>query len=476
MDLFSLSPLPGLLLCTSLTLIFLWSFFTLTKHKSRSANLPPGKVGYPIIGETLQFLLLFRKACQEKFISERRKKYSSDVFLTSLFGHDMVFFCGPAANKFLFSNESKLVASWWPKSINKLFYSDSSVSSTSMVVKSKLSRELIAVFLKPNAVQGFVPAMDRVARELIRKEWEPKAGREVVVYEMAKKYTFELACQLLAGIEDPEHWAGFHDRFASVLAGITSVPIDFPDARFLREKIAVIIKERKSRLQKEENPSIPDLVSGYLLTPDENGKFRSVEDTAEKILGTMIGAFETTSMALTFTIKYLAELPHVYQEVFKEIMEIAKAKGPGELLTWGDIQKMRYTWNVVCETMRLAPPAQIAFKEALTDFTFAGYTIPKGWKICWSFHSTHKDPAYFPDPDEFNPSRFEGTGPAPYTYVPFGGGNRMCPGKEYARQEILVFIYNLVKKFHWKKLIPNDRIVFKSPENGLPICLTAHET
>ncbi|KAE9446229.1 hypothetical protein C3L33_21872, partial [Rhododendron williamsianum] len=306
-----------------------------------------------------------------------------------------------------------------------------------MVVKSKLSRDLIAVFLKPNAVQGFVPAMDRVARELIRKEWEPKAGREVVVYEMAKKYTFELACQLLAGIEDPEHWAGFHDRFASVLAGITSVPIDFPD---------------------------------------ENGKFRSVEDTAEKILGTMIGAFETTSMALTFTIKYLAELPHVYQEVFKEIMEIANAKGPGELLTWGDIQKMRYTWNVVCETMRLAPPAQIAFKEALTDFTFAGYTIPKGWKICWSFHSTHKDPVYFPNPEEFDPTRFEGNGPTPYTYVPFGGGNRMCPGKEYARQEILVFIYNLVKKFHWKKLIPNDRVVFKSPENGLPICLTAHET
>ncbi|KAI8530600.1 hypothetical protein RHMOL_Rhmol11G0071900 [Rhododendron molle] len=410
-----------------------------------------------------------------------------------------------------------------------------------MVVRSKLSRELIAVFLKPNAVQSFVPAMDRVARELVRKEWEPMAGREVVVYEMAKKYTFELACQLLAGIEDPEHWAGFHDRFASVLAGITSVPIDFPgttfskaikDARFLRKKIGVIIKEGKSRLEKEENPSIPDLVSGYLLTPDENGKFRSVDDTAEKILGIMIGAFETTSMALTFTIKISRRASPCLSRGFQrfnfslpttlgalheaamegiikistrvldpntqfsyrwkewawrgcrydfgmeaiEIMEIAKAKGPGELLTWGDIQKMRYTWNVVCETMRLAPPAQIAFKEALTDFTFAGYTIPKGWKICWSFHSTHKDPAYFPNPEEFDPTRFEGNGPTTYTYVPFGGGNRMCLGKEYARQEILVFIYNLVKKFHRKKLIPNDRVVFKSPENGLPICLTAHET
>ncbi|KAH7832824.1 hypothetical protein Vadar_000332 [Vaccinium darrowii] len=485
MDLFSLSPLAALLFCTSLTLIFLFSFFPLSKHKSPNANLPPGKVGYPMIGETLQYLLFFQKGQQDKFISERRTKYSSDVFLTSLFGHEMFFFCGPAANKFLFSNENKLVASWWPKAIDKLFYSDPSVSSTSIVVKSKLSRELIAVFLKPNTVQSFTATMDRVAREHIEKYWEPEAGGEVVVYEAAKKYTFDLACKLLAGIENPEHWTEFHDKFASVLAGMTSVPIDLPgttfrkaikDARFVSEKLVSIVKERKAMLEKEENPTIPDLVSGYLLTPDENGKFRTVEDTAEKIMGIMIGGFETTSMALTYTIKNLAELPHIYQEVYKEVMEIAKAKGPGELLSWSDIQKMRNTWNVVCEVMRLAPPAQIAFKEALTDFTFDGYRIPKESKVCWSFHSTHKDPAYFPNPEKFDPNRFEGNGPAPYTFVPFGGGQRMCPGKEYARIEILVFIYNLVKKFHWKKLIPNDKIIFKSPERGLPICLKPHET
>ncbi|CAK7351713.1 unnamed protein product, partial [Dovyalis caffra] len=51
-----------------------------------------------------------------------------------------------------------------------------------------------------------------------------------------------------------------------------------------------------------------------------------------------------------------------------------------ELFKWEDVRKMRHSWNVIFEVMRLLPPIYDAFREVIVYFTYVGYTIPKGSK------------------------------------------------------------------------------------------------
>ena len=61
--------------------------------------------------------------------------------------------------------------------------------------------------------------------------------------------------------------------------------------------------------------------------------------------------------------------------------EIAKGKPPGGFLTWEDLTKMKYTWRMALETLRMVPPVFAGFRTALKNIEFGGYLIPKGWKV-----------------------------------------------------------------------------------------------
>ncbi|XP_030944408.1 beta-amyrin 28-monooxygenase-like [Quercus lobata] len=472
------------LLLLFVSFITLSLFFLFYRHRSNftGPNLPPGKVGYPMIGESFEFFSTGWKGHPEKFIFDRMSKYSSEVFKTSLLGQPAAVFCGAAGNKFLFSNENKLVTAWWPDSVNKVFPSSLQTSSKE---EAKKMRKMLPNFLKPEALQRYIGIMDTIAQRHFKSGWENRD--EVLVFPLSKKYTFWLACRLFLSLEDPNHIARFDDPFKLLASGIISMPIDLPGtpfnraikaSNFIRKELVLIIKQRKIDLAEGKASPTQDILSHMLLTCDENGTYMNELDIADKILGLLIGGHDTASASCTFIVKYLAELPHIYDGVYKEQMEIAKSKAPGELLNWDDIQKMKYSWNVACEVLRLAPPLQGAFREVINEFIFNGFSIPKGWKLYWSANSTHKSAQYFPEPEKFDPSRFEGSGPAPYTFVPFGGGPRMCPGKEYARLEILVFMHNLVKRFKWEKVLPDEKIIvdpMPMPAKDLPIKLFPHK-
>ena len=228
-----------------------------SRLKSSSLKLPPGRKGWPVIGKILEFAFAARKGKPERFIEYRMKKYSPEVFRTSLMGENMAVMCGASGNRFLFSNEDKLVSSWWPTLMKKIVYFPTLLDNPStgnlLTPHSSLHQ-----FLKPEAIKHYVKIMDKH----IDMYWTSNINKEVKVYPLSEKHTFALSCQLFMNIEDPETVARISHGFDQILAGFISLPIDFPGTTFnraikanniLHRELVEIIKKRKKELEERES-------------------------------------------------------------------------------------------------------------------------------------------------------------------------------------------------------------------------------
>ena len=233
-------------------------------------------------------------------------------------GENMAVMCGASGNKFLFSNEDKLVTSWWPNLIKKILYFPSLLNDASTRDLTKPHRALLQ-FLKQ-----YVEIMDLMAHKHIDMDWAP--NKKVKVYLLSKKYTFALSCRLFLKIEDSEWVARISNDFDHIMAGFISLPIDIPGTTFnraikakniLHKELIEIIKKRKKELTEKRDLAAQDLLSHMLLVPDENGKVLNEMEISTYILGVLLASHETTSTAITFVLKYLSEFPDVYDAVLK---------------------------------------------------------------------------------------------------------------------------------------------------------------
>ncbi|XP_075504094.1 beta-amyrin 28-monooxygenase-like [Primulina tabacum] len=472
-----------LALVLSLALIAFTVALTFKFKRSGTRNqLPPGSFGWPILGETIEFL--FGKP--EKFVADRMRKYSPDIFKTKILGENTAVICGPNGHKFIFSNEQKYFTIFRPHPMQHLFrsYRYNAAAAPPPSPQIQRSEEMRTVrqqgFLKPEALKRYLPKMDSMTHQLLQDHW---AGKHVVLaHPAAKIITLTLASRFFLGINNPARISQLVKHFDKVTSGLHSIMLNFPGTTFfraqnaadaIRKELLSVIKEKKQAMA--SGSPMQDILSHLIVATNPSGKSMAETEIADRIMGLLTAGYSTVAAAITFFMKYVGLNQKIYMKIRAEQMEIAASKKPGELLEWEDVHKMKYTWNVVCETMRLVPPLQGTFREVLAEFTYAGYTVPKGWKVYWTAATTNMNPKYFRDPETFEPSRYdEGEAPLPYSYVPFGGGPRMCPGKEYARLAILAFVHNAVKNYKWEVVDPNEKVVgdmMPEPQNGLPIRL-----
>lgn len=448
-------------------------------RKKGMAPVPPGTSGWPLFGETMEFLRYTRENHIEDFFANRVAKYGK-VFRTNLMFNTTVSLPAPEGNKFLFANENKLVQNAWPPSVASLL-GNSLV--TQVGDEHKRARRIFTSFFGPEALQSFVPRMDALARSNLESLWEGKD--QIVGVPVLKEYTFAIVADLFLSLKQGDPL--FRELEVAVedfLGGIMQLPIDLPGtvyhkARLGRESILrsvdVILRQRRQDLKDGKVSGTQDMLSVLLTTPNEDGILMSEDDIKDNIVLMVFAGHDTSSITMALVLKYLFLNPECLEQVVQEQKAIAEEKA-GAPLAWADTRKMKYTWRVCQETLRLQPPAVGAFRKAIQDFEYEGHTILKGWMLVWNVGRSHYSPEYFPDPTKFDPTRFEGSGPAPYTFVPFGGGPHICVGNEFARTEMMVYLHNLVLNFDWEMVDPEENVaIMPMPTFAKKLQLKVHK-
>ncbi|XP_066282971.1 cytochrome P450 2U1-like [Branchiostoma lanceolatum] len=226
-------------------------------------------------------------------------------------------------------------------------------------------------------------------------------------------------------------------------------------------KIQNVLKDEISRHRKNldrENPR--DFLDFCLLELEQQEKVDGL--TEENVLYMTQDLFfagtDTTTNALLWSLLYMTLNPTIQNKVQEELDAVVGESLP----TLSHRSQLPYVNACLLEVMRIRTLVPFAVPHATTqEVKVQGYDIPKGTQVLPNLYSLHMDPAYWPDPDRFDPERFlDAEGNVinkPDSYLPFGGGRRGCLGEKLARMELFLFFSTLLQSF-----------TFKTPEGAPP--------
>ncbi|WCJ17681.1 cytochrome P450 family 707 subfamily A polypeptide 4 [Euphorbia peplus] len=429
------------------------------------AKLPPGSMGWPFVGETLQLY----SQDPNLFFSTRQSRYG-EIFKTHILGCPCVMLASPEAARFVLVANAHLFKPTYPKSKERLI-GPSALFFHQGDYHTHL-RKLVQSSLSPESIKDFIPDIESIAISSFNS-WAHH-GHVINTFHEIKKLSFQVGILSIFGLLDINYIEMLNENYHIVEKGYNSFPTNIPGTAYqkallarrrLSQILSEIICERKEKRLVEK-----DVLSRFLNYRDQNGNILKEDQIADNIIGVLFAAQDTTASVLTWILKFLHDDQNLLESVKAEQMAIYEAnKAENKSLSWAQTRNMPLTYRVILESLRMSSIISFAFREAIIDVEYKGFLIPKGWKVMPLFRNIHHNPKIFSDPHIFDPSRFE-VSPKPNTFMPFGNGVHACPGNELAKLEMLIFIHHLVTKFRWKVLEPTNGIEyvpFPVPHHGL---------
>jgi cytochrome P450 len=236
----------------------------------------------------------------------------------------------------------------------------------------------------------------------------------------------------------------------------------------LRDAVDYVIGQRRATTSESA-----DLLSMLLSARDEEtGEGMTDEQLRVEVTTFLLAGQETTSLALTWTWYLLSQHAGPQRRLEEEIDTVLSGRPP----EYADLANLPYTRMVIDEAMRLFPPAWGFSRQALSDDELGGYRLPRGWLAFVVPYVLHRLPAFWQDPETFDPDRFTPDHSADrpkFVYLPFGAGPRQCIGNQFALIEAQLILATLAQGYRLH-LLPKHRVepwplITLRPRFGMPM-------
>ncbi|KAA8531990.1 hypothetical protein F0562_006868 [Nyssa sinensis] len=396
----------------------------------------PGRLGFPLLGETFSFLSAANsaKGCYD-FVRLRRI-WHGKWFKTRIFGEIHVFTPSVECAKTIFANDFVQFNKSFVKSMADVFGEKSLLCVTQE--NHKRIRHILSDPFSMNALSKFVEKFDKMLSERLKKL--EKQGKSFAMLDFATKIAFDAICDMLMSVTEPSLLQQIQRDVDDVSDAMLSLAVMIPGTRYYK---------------------------GIQLDDTE---------IKDNLLTLILAGESTTAAATMWGVKFLDENKEAQDRLREEQLLILRKKPEGASLTLEDLNNMSYGSKVVKEILRMSNVLLWFPYVTLNDSTIEGFKIKKGWYVNIDATGIHYDPTLHKDPMKFNPSRFDEP-QKPYSYVPFGAGHRTCLGINMAKLTILIFLHRLTSGYKWRVDDPDPSLERKAHiprlRSGCPITLTA---
>jgi cytochrome P450 len=432
--------------------------------------LPPGRFGLPWLGETFAII-----RNNHAFYKDRLARYGP-IFRTRLFGNSFVVFSGHEAFHTFAIDERIVRGDADPISAEQIFLNSLALID-GVEHHSRKAVMLRAVGFR-SAIASYLPTMQELFERTIDPWLESGTGGDLRAD--LQRFAARLTGALYTGDRSEEHAAEMDRHLANMRDAFMTLPVPIPGTTYGkaiagRERMAQLIGDA---LEPHQRGGYDDIVSRMIDAARESDV--PIDDLRGDIRHLIFAGQGGFFVPLTLTTMIVGQHPEVMERARAEVLAVS----PEGAITMEQIEKMEYLEQISKEVRRyFAMNSATFFGRVQADMEVGGYRIPKGWGAMGGIHINMRNPDVFPDPDRFDPSRFETKREAalpPGSYVPHGDGqstHHRCPGENIVTVAVTVYLTLLLRRAEWS--IPEQDLsltneLFPLPASGLRVDFRKH--